>query len=256
MTDYEAIRDSGLLAEAVREDYIKAEQASRGLRREYEQLTQDQDLTHEARTRRAQELFEQRRGSVEAAGKKARESILKQAKSAEQGSMPKPSGEGLTSSSSDRILLDQNEASRVIRTIERKKAAPGPFKHDTGAYLTQEYARGLEIGGVEGGAICRGTLRAADELGIDPDQVVDPLRDDKHRESLDRARRLYWFSDTVSESAPAIPRKLDGRKPKRVPGSYSSAPSALVPGADGPPIMASTDSGGAKKKTRRKKNFS
>ena len=256
MTDYEAIRDSGLLNPDTRENYIKAEQASRSLRQEYEKLTEDQDLTDEARARRAQELYEGRKGSVEAAGHKARESILKQAKSAEQASMPKPSGEPLASTSSDRILLDQNEASRIIRTVERRKAQKGPFRPDIGSYLTQEYRRGMEEGGLSGGAVCRGVLRAADELDIDPEQVVDPLRDDKHRESLDRARRLYWFSDTVSTTAPPIPRTLDPRRPKRVPGSYSSAPSALVPGADGPPIMASTDSAGAKKKTRRKKNFS
>ncbi len=253
---YETIRDSELLIQDTRESFIRADQARRGLHREYEKLLSDEDLTDEARARRAQELHEQRSGGVESAGRKARESILKQAKSAEQASMPKPSGEGLSSSSPDRILLDQNEASRVIRTIERKKAAPGPFRHDSGAYLTQEYARGMEIGGVEGGAICRGVLRAADELGIDPEQVVDPLRNEKHRESLDKARRLAWLSDTVSTQAPSIPRQLDPRKTKRVPGTYSSAPSSLVAGADRPPVLASTDSTATKKKPRRKKNYS
>ena len=143
--------------------------------------------------------------------------------------------------------------------MERKKESPGPFRPDVGGYLRQEYARGLEIGGIEGGSICRGTLRAAGELGVSQEEIIAPLRDDKHREAFERAGRLYWFSDMVSTAAPPVPRKLDGRNSKsRVAGFYRSAPSALVPGAAGPPIMASTDSasGGAKKKTRRKKNFS
>lgn len=256
MTDYEAIRDSGLLTEAVREDYIKAEQARRSLRQGYEKLLADGDLTDEARERRAQELYEGRKGSVEAAGNRAREAILKQARSAEQASMPKPSGEPLSSTSADRILLDQNEASRIIRTVERRKAQKGPFRPDIGSYLTQEYRRGMEQGGLSGGAVCRGVLRAADELDIDPEQIIDPLRDDKHRESLDRARRLYWFSGSVSESAPPIPRQLDRSRPKRVPGTYSSAPSSLLPGADGPPVVASQDSAsGPRKKSRRKASF-
>ena len=255
---YESIRDSELLSQGTREAYVRAEQARRGLRQEYEKLLNDESLNDEYRQRRAQEIYEQRKESVEDQGRRAREALLKQAKSAEQAATPRPAGEPLSSSSADRLLLDQNEASRIIRVIERKKAQGGPFRPDVGGYLREEYKKGLEIGGLAGGAACRGVLRAADELGISQEEIIDPLRDEKHRESLDKARRLAWFSDMVSTSAPELPRKLDARKPKRVPGSYSSAPSALVPGASGPPVVASADSasGLAKKKTRRKKNFS
>jgi hypothetical protein len=257
---YENARDnSEIVPQDVRRQWIEADQQERMLRGQYEKFSQDTDLVPEARARLAHESYEKMAPRIESKKKATREALLKQAKFAEQAAIPRPSGEPLSSSDPTKLVADQNEAARIVRTVERRKDAPGPFRHDTGAYLTQEYKRGLEIGGTEGGAICRGTLRAAGELGVSAEVLLQPLRGDRHRDSLDRARRLYLYADMISTKAAPIPRKLDGRNSKsRVAGSYRSAPSALVPGAAGPPIMASTDSasGGAKKKTRRKKNYS
>ncbi len=255
---YETIRDSELLTQETREAYVLAEQSRRNLRSEYEALIADETLNDDYKVQRAQELYEQRAKNVESAGRKARELLLKQAQAAEQVAIPRPKGESLSSSDATKLVADQNEASRIVRTVERRKTEGGPFRQNTGEMLRGEYARGLEIGGLEGGAVCRGTLRAADELGVSPEEVIDPLRGDAHREAADRARRFGVFADTVSEKAPTIPRQLDRSRPRRIAGNYSAAPSILG-GAQGPPIVTSQDSasGGAKKKKsgRRKASF-
>ena len=102
-----------------------------------------------------------------------------------------------------------------MRTVERRQDRDGPFRQSSADMLTSEYKRGLKIGGIEGGSICRGVIRAANELGVSVEEVVGPIRSDRHNESVDRARRLEYAADVISTKAPQPPRSIVGRSPRR-----------------------------------------
>jgi len=247
---YEQIRDhTPVVPSGIREEWIRADQKARRLREDYERIQEEGDLTPEAKARRAQEIYERSREPIEAARKGVRESLLKSAKSAEYFSFPRPKDESLTTSDPTKLLLDQNEAARIVRTIERRKAQGGPFKQDTGEFLREEYRRGLEIGGPEGGAVCRGVLRAARELGAG-DEWVDALRQDRHRESFDRARRLEHYSMIVPSEAPKPPKSLA----KAAKGDRTRADlKPMFRPVGGPPMAAGQQPHGGRGSAKRKK---
>ena len=117
-----------------------------------------------------------------------------------------PEGEHLTPSDASKLLASQNEASRIVRKLERlATSGAGPFKQNPAEVLKGEYERGLEVGGVQGGAICRGVLEAADELGVDKDQVVDAFRKQSHRNALEDAERALMLTQHISRSVPEPP---------------------------------------------------
>ena len=133
---YESIRDnSDIIPTRVREVWLKGDQAERMWRFRYEQLQEDTDLTPEAKSRRAEELYEEQRIGIESKKQAAREALVKAAKSMEKNSVPRPREEALTSTDPTKLLLDQNEAGRIVRTIERRKDAPGPFRQNTSELL-------------------------------------------------------------------------------------------------------------------------
>jgi hypothetical protein len=205
------------------------------LRSQYERLEQNQDLTQEAKSRQAQELYEEQRSRIEGKKKATREALIKVAKAAERSATPKPRGELLTSSDPTRLLLAQNEAERILRVVNKRSGNP-IFGGGAGAYLKREYARGIELGSVEGAAVCAGTLRAAEELGVSTEEVVGSLRTDSQRELLDNAQRLEYFAELIS-TAPKPPRSLG--KAARLESRDLNRRSApiLVP-ASGPPTPA------------------
>lgn len=246
---YEGIRDnSDLIPQDVRRQWIEADQSERMLRQAYERIDQDQDITGEAKARLANEAYEQHRTRIEGRKKAARESLLKAAKSREQFSIPRPSGEALSSNDATKLVADQNEAARLVRTIERRQDKPGPFTFNAGEYLAQEFKRGLEVGGAEGGSIVRGCLRAGQELG-GGDQWLDHVRGDKHLKALDDARRLEHFAGLISTKAPKPPKSLaKAARPGRI---SESGPAPVLALGAGPAISAGGSGHGARKKRRR-----
>ncbi len=248
---YESIRDhEEIIPPGVREMWIKADQSERMLRYHYSKLTEDQDLTDEARVRRAGELYERHRPLIERQKKEAKDALVKAAKSAEKSSIPRPDGEALSSTDPTKLLLDQNEASRILRTIERRQNQSGPFRPSTDDLLRQEYTRGIEIGGTEGGAVCRGVLRASRELGMG-DNWLDSVRNDSQRKSLDNARRFEYFSGLISTSAPEPPKSLK-EAAKRGAVRYRPPTPITVPRPNSLGVEPSPSTGASKK--RRKKS--
>jgi hypothetical protein len=218
-TPYEQLRDSVGLQ--LREEWMKADQFAERLQQSYQRLLEDDELTREAKERRAQELDANQGQQVAQKRKALRESLLKASKSAENSSIPMPGGEGLTSGDASKLLASQNEADRIRRTLERR--AEGPFG-DAGHsdYLKAEYERGLEVGGTEGGAICRGALRAATEMGLGDEWLP---RGDRHHESLDKARRLFVAAHSISANPPPIPRGLSGSGRRSATHGLAASPS-------------------------------
>jgi hypothetical protein len=106
----------------------------------------------------------------------------------------------------NQLLLSQNEHTRIVRKLDRLEAsARGPFKRSRVEVLQEEYGRGLEVGGVQGGSICCGVLSAADELGIDTNSVVDRYRNQRHRDNLERAQHNVRLADLFSKQGPPEP---------------------------------------------------
>ena len=252
---YESIRDhSDIVPRDVRVAWIEADQAERMLRGQYETLAEDTDLNDEAKARRASEIYEGRREVVERKKQAAKDALIKASKSAVKSSIPRPSGEATSSVDPTKLLLDQNEANRIVRTVERR-GDKGPFSQSSSEYLKQEYERGLEIGGVEGGAICRGALRAAQELGAGGEWLP---RNDRQRELLDNARRLEHYAGLIATDAPKPPKSLG--KASRERFAQRTHVLGLAP-ASGPPIStgdASHNSASRPKQgaRRSRKNFS
>jgi hypothetical protein len=224
-TPYEQLRDS--VGPQLRDEWMRTDQQAERLNQSYERLLADDELTTEAKQRRAEQLFEQQGQQVAHKRKALRESLLRASKSAERSSIPVPGGEGLTSDDPAKLLASQNEAQRIIRTLERR-AEKSPFGDQGHSdYLRSEYERGLELGGVEGGAIIRGALRASAEMGLGDGAGAEWLpRGERHHEALDRARRLLHAADSISTSPPPIPRGLSG-------SGRRSATHGLVASPDG-----------------------
>ena len=222
---YENIRDhSEIIPRDVRVAWVEADQAERMLRGQYETLAEDADLNDEAKARRANELYEGRREVVERKKQAAKDALIRASKSAAKSSVPRPSGEATSSTDPTKLLLDQNEANRIIRILERRDE-------------------------------CRGVLRAAQELGVGGEWLA---RNDRQRELLDHARRLEYFSGLISTSAPKPPKSLGKASSNRF---TQHAPAPVMVSGGGPAISAVDGShNGAprpKRATRRsRKNFS
>jgi hypothetical protein len=205
-TQYERLRDDpDVISSALREQWLKADGAANGLAQSYERILRDDELTDEAKQKRAQTLYQQKAPKVAALRKETREALLKAAESAERSSIPFVGGEGMTSSDTNALLASQGEADRIRRTLERR-SEKSPFGDGASSdFLKSEYERGLKLGGVEGAAICRGCLRAAAEMGLGEEWLP---RQERHSAALDRARRLVYAADAISTEPPKPPKAL------------------------------------------------
>jgi hypothetical protein len=229
MTDtYESLRESagGTAGEAWR----AADRAEANLRALYQELKDDPRYTEEHKAATAWERYEAAKDKITADKEKARELLQKQLRSAERLSVPLPGAEAVNTTDTDKLLASQNEATRLVRRIDRLEAgAKGPFKPDRVNVLKEQYQRGLEVGGVQGGAICRGVLLACEELGVNTDAVVDPFRKQTHRDSLEHAQHVERLLFTVGGKPPEPPFPRPGRTraPKDV-GTYGGRRASFI----------------------------
>jgi len=189
------------------EAWKRADREESNLRTLYRELKEDPRYTEEHKAATAWERYEATKEKIAADKVKARETLEKQARTGEYFSFPMPEGESLIPSDTSKLLASQNESSRLIRKLDRMAGSGGPFKPDKTEVLRSEYERGLQIGGVQGGAICRGVLEAADELGMDRHQVVDGFRKQSHRNSLEDAERAVMRSGLIGKQIPEPPFK-------------------------------------------------
>jgi hypothetical protein len=236
---YEQLRDSATGDAKAAWDAADS-QVSR-LRAFYEQLKEDPRYNEEYKAAEAWKRFEAVKDKVAANKRKAKEELQKQARTGERFSFPMPGQEPLVTNDTQKILAAQNEASRIVRRIDRLDTnAKGPFKPDWAEVLREEYKKGLEMGGTQGGIICRGTLAAAEEIGVDTHSLVDPFRKERHRESLERAQHAGRLTDLISSGGapePPFPKpgqRGRGSEPRRRNNTF------LVDREQQPPIIHGT----------------
>lgn len=214
MNTYEQLRNEapGEGGDAWRE----ADKEASRLRTLYASLKEDARYNNDYKSETAWAAFDEAKDKIAENAAKARELLHKQARSAEEGSLPFPPQEPLNTQDTDKIIASQNEASRIVRKLDRMDArsreGKNPFKADKTEILRGEYGRGLEVGGVQGGAICRGALAAADELGVSRESVVSDFRKDRHREALGRAEHYSRLAAHISKKVPEPPFPRPGAR--------------------------------------------
>ncbi len=226
---YESLRDSatGEAGEA----WKAADREESNLRTLYRELKEDPRYTTEHKAEQAWERYEATKEKIAANKVKARELLEKQVRTAERFSVPFPAEESLITTDTNKLIASQNEASRIVRKLERLEGrAKGPFAPDRVEVLKQEYQRGLEVGGVQGAIICRGVLAAADELGVDTDSVVDSFRKPRHHEALQRARHAERLAFTIGGKAPEPPFPRPGSRAARRASLAQRGPTPLLVG--------------------------
>jgi hypothetical protein len=220
---YEEIRDSvgaGLAAH-----WRNADREEGHLEQFYRSLQDDERFTEAEKARQAWEQYERSAPKITAGRKKARELLKGRVRSAWAQSIPFPPGEGPFVSDVSKLLVNQNEASRIRSRLDRaEREGKGPFRADRTALLREEYRRALEVGGVQGGAICRGVIGACEDFGIELDSVVDAFREDRHRQRLTHASEAGEQLDLISTNVPQPPfprpdRAVVAGEPKQAQGS-------------------------------------
>lgn len=215
------------------------------LRAYYEQLKDDPRYADEYKAEQAWQRYEVVAEKVAKDKERLKAELHKQAASGERFSVPMPGQEPLVTNDTQKILAAQNEAARIVRRIDRMdakatsaKGGKSPFKPDWAEVCRDEYKKGLDLGGVQGGIICRGALAAAEEVGVDRDSVVDPFRKERHRENLERSQHALRLLDLISKDGPPEPpfakpgqRRGRGSEPPRRGGTI------LVDRGEQKPIM-------------------
>jgi hypothetical protein len=218
------------------EAWRRADREDGNLRQLYTTLKGDNRYSDEYKAEKAWEAYEAVREKIAGGREKAREMLEAQARLGERFSIPVPDGEALVTSDTTKLLASQNEAARIVRKIDRidNSGKGSPLKPDRLAVLRQEYGRGLEVGGAQGGIVCRGVLAAADELGVDAHSIVDGFRKDRHRESLERGEHSGRLARTVGGSVPPPPFPRPGR-----PVQQGGGPRPLFVPRDRPTVIKS-----------------
>ena len=191
----------------------EAQAARRDLIRQYESLDSDERYTDEHRATAAWEAYDKSRPLIEQKANAAREKLLKSADEYEMSSIPFPGGQSLRTNNVEILSLTQGERARIIDrinyehpTIARMKAAgknvPASAENKPANVLREEYARGLDIGGPQGGAICRAVVGLAEERGMSADDIVDAHRRGWQRAYLENAQQQRIQARSVYSRVP------------------------------------------------------
>jgi hypothetical protein len=197
-----------------------------------EGLRRDNRFSDEHKASEAWRRYLKSREVVESNRQKAKEKLSQNAATARRFSIPMPKETALHASSDQAVIAAQNEASRIVRQVDRSKSQPGPFKADPVETLRSEYGRGLGIGGVQGAAICRGVLSASEELGVGTESVVGPHREKRHLDSLERAENFERMSFSIGGSLREPPfKKPNDIAPQSFQDIFSKDKRAIGPRA-------------------------
>ena len=213
-------------------EWKNADRARASLREYYAQLDADPRLSAVARSEQAWRRYETVRAQVEADSAKAKELFERSTRTAEGQSFPMPEGESLITSDKDKLLLTQGEHNRLSRLIDRKSSRATkatPFK--LANLLKSEYQRGLEVGGAQGGAICRAVVEIARDSGEDIHHIVDEYRRDSHRRALEDAQNAQMRRQLLGKSVsqPPFPRPEELQGGSRGVGTYRGKQKAFMP---------------------------
>jgi hypothetical protein len=173
-------------------------------------LKDDPKYAEEYKAETAWAKYQETKEFVEKTAPEAKADFERSARVAERQSLPMPESESVITKDPQKVLLTQNEHSRIRGNLERAgQIGKGtPFSPNTYDTLQQEYDYGMDVGGPRGGAICRAVVDIVRENGGDIHRVVDPYRKDHHRRALADAERDLSSRNLVGRgvSEPPFPR--------------------------------------------------
>jgi hypothetical protein len=199
----------------------EAQAARRDLLRQYESLDADERYTDEHRATAAWQAFDKAKPLIEEKANTAREKLLKSADEYEMSSIPLPGGQSLRTNNVELLSLTQGERARIVErlsyeppNIARMKAAgknvPASAEARPANVLREEFARGLDIGGPQGGAICRAVIGLAEDRGISVDDIVDSHRRGWQRQRLESAQDARVQAQSIYTRVPLPSYKRPG----------------------------------------------
>lgn len=214
------------------EEWKRADKARAGLPAYYRELQEDPRITDLTRSERAYERYEAVRAQMETEGAKAKELFERSARTAERQSLPMPEGESVTTTDKDKLLLTQGEHNRINRLIDRKSSrATKATPFSLSKLLKDEFARGLEVGGAKGGAVCRAVVEIAQDAGEDIHSIVDEHRKPYQRQALEDAQEAYMRQQLIGKtvSKPPFPRPEELQQGGKGVGTYRGRQKAFMP---------------------------
>jgi hypothetical protein len=224
----------------------EAQAARRDLIRQYESLDSDERYTDEHRASRVWEAYDKAKPLIEQKAKAAREKLLKSADEYEMSSIPFPAGQSLRTNDVQLLSLSQGERARLVQrlsyenpTVARMRAAgknvPTSAEDRPANILREEYARGLDIGGPQGGAICRAVIGLAEDRGMSVDDIVDEHRRDWQRTYLQNAQdaRIQASSVYSRVPLPSSPRPGGAKSPEEARAGKRRTPFGALKKASG-----------------------
>ncbi len=191
-----------------------ADRWSSYLREKFEALEADEKLSGEGKYEAAEEYLKKTRPRIESAYEAARKHLEAEAKRARDAAVPLPDGRDLSTTKikdSNEMLAVQGEAQAIVARVERLKASrPKGMQvqgDHTTAILRDAYASSMAEAGVEGRIKAYGVLKACEQLGVDRDEVVQPLRGQKHFDAAEESWRLENLRRSVpsGKNVPANP---------------------------------------------------
>jgi hypothetical protein len=213
------------------EEWKRADKARGSLPEFYRQLEADPRFSDLARAERAWERYEAVRAEVEQSAPEAQAKMARSAETAVRQSIPMPESEALATTNTEKLLLTQGEQGRIYRQLDRLESARGPLKRTPNQVLKEEYARGLQIGGPQGGAIARAVCEIARDTGVDIESIVDEHRGECHRRALEDAQNTQMRMQLVGKSVskPPFPYPDVLHQGGRNIGTYRDRSKAFVP---------------------------
>jgi hypothetical protein len=223
--------------------------ARRDLLRQYEALDNDDRFTDAHRSAALWAAYDESKPLIEEKAKSAREKLLKSADEYEMSSIPFPGGQSLRTNSVELLSLTQGERARIVErlsyqnpTVERMRQAgknvPTSSEDRPSSILRAEFARGLDIGGPAGGAICRAVIGLAEDRGMSVHDLVDSHRRDWQRSYLQNAQdaRIQARSVYSRVPLPSSPRPGGARSPEEARAGKARTPFGTAKKSSGPAI--------------------
>jgi hypothetical protein len=228
----------------------EAQAARRDLIRQYESLDNDERYTEEHRAAALWAAYDKTCPIIEEKAKSAREKLLASADEYEMSSIPFPGGQSLRTDDVQLLALSQGERSRIVErlsyenpNIARMKAAgknvPTSSEDRPANVLCEEYRRGLEVGGPQGGAICRAVIGLAEDRGMNVDEIIDEHRRGWQRDYLQNAQQARIQARSVYSRVPlpSSPRPGGARSPEEARAGKKRTPFGVPKKASSGPLF-------------------
>jgi len=227
-TPYERLRDSYPLGEdsdgspRIGVLWRAADRERGALRDSVNAIMADESLSEEGKQQRIDAAMQRLGSRIEQQSLQAREKAQRFAKEYSERSVPMPGGRSLFTArveDTSELLAIQHETEVIVaaadsgslsdKIAERRGSRPKNI-HRGGASdpklenLRAYYADGLEAGGLQGRVQCHAVLRAAGQLGVDPEDVYGPLREENHRHNLQEAQAYRTAAESIPTTIPDV----------------------------------------------------